>query len=467
MKTQVSELADNRVRLDVEVPAEDVDHAFDHALHDLAASVRVPGFRRGKAPKPLVLRQVGRDTVVEEALRDHLSGWYSRAVAVAGLDPVARPTIDWSDEPAEGTPFAFTAEVEVKPPPEVRSYKGLEAARHPVEVPEDAIDGEIERLRGTVAELQPVERAAAAGDFVVIDYQGTASGKELPEWSGSAYGFELGASGLRPGLEAGITGLAPGEQRDVSVTPGEDEPELAGKELSVHVTVREVKEKVLPPLDDDLATAVSEFDTLGELRADLHEQVRVAMQAQSDRLFRSAVLDELAGELSTPVPEPMVRDRLADMTRSMINELRARGIEMDDYLRISGQTPEALMEVMQPQAEDSVRKDLAVEAVANAENIEVTDEMVEGWVREQAEEGSEDADAAVARLTGDAALLTALRTDLRLQKALDIVVENAVPISPEKAEAREKLWTPEKESAAAGAKPSTIWTPGSGEPAKR
>jgi trigger factor len=151
----------------------------------------------------------------------------------------------------------------------------------------------------------------------------------------------------------------------------------------------------------------------------------------------------------------------------MINELRSRGIEMDDYLRISGQTPEQLMEAMEPQAENSVRKDLAVEAVANAESIDVTDEMVEGWVREQAEEGSENADAAVARLTGDPALLTALRTDLRLQKALDIAVENAVPISPEKAEAREKLWTPEKESAAAGAKPSTIWTPGSGEPAKR
>jgi trigger factor len=467
MKTQVSELADNRVRLDVEVPAEDVDHAFDHALQDLAASVRVAGFRRGKAPKPLVMRQVGRDTVVEEALRDHLSGWYSRAIAVAGIDPVARPTIDWSDEPAEGTPFAFSAEVEVKPPPEVRSYKGLEAARHPVEVPEDAIDAEIERLRGTVAELRPVERAAAEGDFVVIDYQGTANGTQLPEWSGSAYGFELGASGLRPGLEAGITGLAPGEERDVSVTPADEEPELAGKELSVHVSVREVKEKVLPPLDDDLATAVSEFDTLGELRADLHEQVSGAMQAHSDRLFRSAVLDELADQLSTPVPEPMVRDRLADMTRSMINELRSRGIEMDDYLRISGQTPEQLMEAMEPQAENSVRKDLAVEAVANAESIDVTDEMVEGWVREQAEEGSENADAAVARLTGDPALLTALRTDLRLQKALDIAVENAVPISPEKAEAREKLWTPEKESAAAGAKPSTIWTPGSGEPAKR
>ena len=172
MKTQVSELADNRVRLEIEVPAADVDHAFEHALHDLSGSVRVPGFRKGKAPEPMVARQVGRQTVVEEALRDHLTGWYSRAVAVAGIDPIDRPTIDWSDEPVEGSPFAFTADVDVKPRPEVRAYKGLEGVRTPVEVPEQAVDEEIERLRGTVAELAPGRaRRRAAGDFVVIDFR--------------------------------------------------------------------------------------------------------------------------------------------------------------------------------------------------------------------------------------------------------------------------------------------------------
>ena len=146
MKTQVSELAENRVRLEIEVPAHDVDHAFDHALHDLSASVRVPGFRKGKAPAAMVARQIGREALVEEALRDHLTGWYSRAVAEIGIDPIDRPTIDWADEPVEGAPFSFTAEVEVKPPPEVKKYKGLEGVRQPVEVPEGAVDAEIERL---------------------------------------------------------------------------------------------------------------------------------------------------------------------------------------------------------------------------------------------------------------------------------------------------------------------------------
>ena len=469
MKTQVSALADNRVRLEVEVPAADVDHAFEHALHDLSASVRVPGFRRGKAPKPLVMRQVGRDTVIEEALRDHLSGWYTRAVAVAGIAPVDRPTIDWNDQPAEGAPFAFTAEVEVKPPPEVRAYKGLEAVRQPVEVPEQAIDAEIERLRATVAELNPVERPAADGDFVVIDYHSSAGrrgpGGRLRRGLRRRVGRGQAAAGAggrdrrhRPGGEREI---------DVSIPDGDESQQLAGKQVRFHVTVKEVKERVLPALDDELATSVSEFDTLGELRADIHERIREAIQHESDRRYRSAVLAALGEQLSTPVPEPLVRDRLSEMTRGLIGELRARGIEMDDYLRISGQSAEQLVEAMRPQAEDAVRKDLALEAVAAAESIEVTDEMVEAWVREQASESEEDADTSVARLMGDPAVLTALRTDLVMQRALDIVVEKAKPISPEKAEARDKLWTPEKESAASGAKPSPIWTPGSGEPAKR
>ena len=179
MKTQVSELADNRVRLDVEVPAGDVDHAFDHALSDLSQQYPRARFSPGKAPKPLVARQVGRETVVKEALRDHLTAWYSRAVAAAGIDPVDRPNIDWTDEPAEGAPFAFTAEVEVKPPPEVKSYKGLEGTRPSGDVPEEAVSGEIERLRLTVAELNGVERGAEPGDFLVIDFAGSTERQAL------------------------------------------------------------------------------------------------------------------------------------------------------------------------------------------------------------------------------------------------------------------------------------------------
>ncbi len=462
MKTQVSELADNRVRLDIEVPAGDVDHAFEHALSDLSRSVRVPGFRKGKAPMPLVMRQVGRDTVVEEALRDHLSGWYSRAVAVAGIDPIDRPTIDWSDEPLEGAPFAFTAEVEVKPPPEVKSYKGLEGVRVPVEVPQEAVDGEIDRLRTTVAELTAVERGAQDGDFLVIDFEGTMDGAPFEGGAGSQYAVELGTGRLVAELERGLVGMKAGEERDIPLTMPEDyaAEHLAGKEVSFHVKMSDVKERVLPELDDEFAMAVSEFDTLDELRADIHERVREVIEAESERRFRSSVLDALGQELKTPVPDALVQSRLASLTRSFSQTLQARGVALEDYLRVTGMTPEQLVEDMRAQALDLVRKDLALEAVVAAENIEVTDEMVEEWVREQAAEADEDADGAVERLTGDPAALTALRLDLAAQKALDIVTENAKEITAEQADAKEKLWTPEKESAQESAKSPAIWTPG-------
>ncbi|MFL6040649.1 MAG: trigger factor [Gaiellales bacterium] len=466
MKTELHELPENRVRLQVEVPVEDVDHAFDHALSDLAGSVRIPGFRKGKAPKGLIKQRVGEDALREEALDTHLSSWYQRAVAVAGIDPVDRPKIDFDEAPAEGVIFSFSAEVEVKPKPEVSSYKGLEGVRPPVEVPEEAVAGELERLQLSVAELSPVDRGAQEGDFLVIDFVGSIDGEEFEGGKGNDYGVELGAGRLLPDMERGIVGMKAGEQRDVTVVFPPDYPaeQLAGKRASFAVTVKDVKERTLPELDDEFAKSVSEFDTLAELRADVEERFREAMQQESDQIYRSSVLDDLARQLTTEPPEPMVRSRMAEMTRSLIDGLASRGLTAEQYLQLTGQSSEQLVEAIRPQARDAVSKDMALEAVADAEGIEVSDEAIESWIREQAAAAEEDADTAVERLMGDPATLTALRIDLRLQKALDVAVDNAKEITPEQADARAKLWTPEKESEAAGAKPSTIWTPGSPEP---
>src|SRR3954468_6555122 len=187
MKTELQELPENRVRLTVEVPVADVDHAFDHALSDLASSVRVPGFRKGKAPKGLIKQRIGEDALREEALEGHLSGWYQRAVAVSGLAPIGRPTIDWEDAPAEGNEFNFSAEVPVKPPPTVSTYSGLEGVRPPVEVPAEAITSELERLQLSVAELNPVDRPAQEGDFLVIDFTGRVDGTEFEGGKGTDY----------------------------------------------------------------------------------------------------------------------------------------------------------------------------------------------------------------------------------------------------------------------------------------
>ncbi len=465
MKTQVSELPDNNVRLEIEVDSHDVDHAFEHALADLSQSVRVPGFRKGKAPAAMIARQIGREALIEEALRDHLTGWYSRAVAEIGVDPIDRPTIDWTDEPVQGQPFTFTAEVQLKPPPEVNKYKGLDGVRQPVEVPQEAVDQEIERLRESVAELNPVDRAAAMGDFVVIDYEGLVDGKPFPESTGTDYGVQLGEGRLVEELETGIVGLSAGEGKTIELSVPDEDGTVRTAQFIVQL--KDVKERSLPEIDNELAMSVSEFDTIDELRDDITERVRGIAQQQSDQLFRSSVLDSLARELKTPPPDAMVQTRARGMVRQMVSDLQQRGIELEDYLRVTGQNGEQLLGMLTAQAEDAVRKDLALEAVADAEKIEVSPEMVEEFVREQSVEHDEDPDEALARLTGDAAVMTALRTDLRMQKALDIIASEANEITPEQASAREALWTPEKDSAAQGEKSTEIWTPGSPQPADR
>ena len=350
----------------------------------------------------------------------------------------------------------------MKPPPEVKSYKGLEGTRPSAEVPEEAVEGEVERLRLTVAELTGVERGAEAGDFLVIDFVGSTEGKPFDGGSGSDYAVELGAGRLVEELERGLAGMKAGEERDIDFSMPEDyaADHLAGKPVSFHVKLKDVKERVLPELDDEFATSVSEFDTLEELRADIRERVRGVIDAEADQRFRGSVLDALGAELTTPVPDALVQSRLSGMTRSLASTLEARGIALADYLRVTGMTSEQLVADMRLQAEDLVRKDLALEAVVAAEGIEVSDEMIEAWVREQAAEAGEDVDASVAGLLGDPATLTSLRQDLSAQKALDIVVENAKAITPEQADAKQKLWTPEKETAQASAKSTPIWTPG-------
>ena len=370
MKTTLQELPQNRIRLEVEVPVADVDHAFEHALHDLSSSVRMPGFRKGKAPAALVKQRIGADALRDEALESHLSGWYQRAVAVAGIDPIDRPTIDWDDAPAEGEPFAFNAEVEVKPKPEVKSYTGLDGVRIPPEVPREAIDSELERLRLSVAELVPVERGAEEGDFAVIDFVGSIDGAEFEGGKGSDYGIELGGGRLLPDLERGIQGMKAGDERDVTVAFPADYPaeNLAGKVAQFHVTAKEVKERRLPELDDEFAKSVSEFDKLSELEADITNSLQDRVQVESDQLFRQTVLASLGRELATPLPEAIVRSRMSEMARNLIDDLARRGMSTEQFLAITGQTSEDLVNELRPQAEESVARDLALEAVADAEN---------------------------------------------------------------------------------------------------
>jgi trigger factor len=450
VRTKVEELPESRVRLEVEVPEEDVKHALEHAASDLAGSVRIPGFRKGKVPTKVVAARLGREALWQEAVRSHLDGWFWSAAQTSGIRPVANPEVDVVDEPpGEGDPFRFTATVAVAPTPEVPDWTGLEVAAPEPEVPAELVDAELERLRLTVAELTPVDgRPAQPGDTAVVDLTGDEMGTTQKD-----YVVEIGSGRLVDEIEAALVGMSAGETKAVDF-------ELAdGNRAAVDVVVKELKEKVLPPLDDELAKATSEFDTLADLRADLEGRLREQLEAELEAKFREDAVDALAAKTEVDGLEPLVDRRAAELATGLVRSLERRGIPFETFLVMTGQDEQQVAARLREEAEQSLRRELVLEAVAEKLGLEVSDEEIEALAREQAADSDDDPEALV-RALRESSGFERLRDDLRLRKALDEVVAGVKRIPVELARAREKLWTPEKEKA--GAK-MNIWTPGSEE----
>ena len=448
MKTSVEELPENRVRLEVEVPEADVMHALEHAASDLAGSLRVPGFRKGKVPTRVVAARVGREALWEEALRSHLDSWFWSAAATSGIRPVANPEVDFDAIPDDGGPFRFTATVAVMPKPEVADWIGLEVPAAEPEVPQEIVDAELEELRATVAELVPVEsRLVREGDTVVLDLVGDETGTQRD------YVAEVGEGRLIEPLERALVGMTAGETKTVELPVDE------ARTTEVSVTVKDVKEKVLPELDDDLARATSEFETLAELRADIEERLRDQLAGELEAKFREDAIDTLVEASRVDVPDALVDRRAAELWAGIARSLERRGITVETYLTMTGQSQEQIVARMREEAARALKRELVLEAVADKLAVDVSDEEAEALLREQAQAAGESPDDTVA-LMRERGGFERLRDDLRLKKALDEIVAGVNRIPVDLARAREKLWTPEKEKGGSGMK---IWTPGSEE----
>jgi len=457
LTTEVTPLADDRVRLEVAVSEDEVRRRVDAVVRELARSVRIPGFRPGKAPANVVVQRLGREYVMQKMVEDSLGDWYAEAVAATGVEPIDDPEVDVAGPP-DGGELTFTATVRTRPKARLGTYKGLEVGKEEPMVPEGAVEAELERLREQAARLRPVDRPAQRGDFVTIDFEGRVGGRRVPNGSGRDYLIEIGGRGLVPGFDERLIGLSAGESATFTIDypAGDQRSELAGKSVEYAVTVKRVQEKVLPELDDELAAQVSEFDTLGELRADIYRRLQEAAQAQVDELFRRAVIDAVAREATVEVPEVMVRRRVGEILHETAHRL-PRGISLEAYIRATGKTPEQVVQELSPDAEMSIRRELAVEAVAEAEGIVVTDAEVEDQIRADAEAAGRDPEELLAEARRQNAF-EAIRKDMVRSRAVRLLVESAVPIPMEQAKAREKLWTPEStEPEVAAAK---LWTPG-------
>ena len=473
LNTRVTELGDSRVRVEVQVPPDEVEQRLQRTARQLGRDLKLPGFRRGKVPAPLVIQRVGREAVLEETVRETLSSWYSDAIESAGIVPVGDPKVDLDELPPAGQALSFSIEIGVLPEASLGEYLGVEAPRREPAVAPEQLDAELQALRERLARLQTAERPAALGDFLVIDYLGRLPGEQGGAQQGEAFAegeardqlLELGSGRLIPGFEEALVGASAGDVREVPLTFPPDYPneQLAGRPASFEVTVKEVKAKELPPLDDDLALD-SGFDDLEQLRGDISQRLLAADAATAEAEFRQAALDAVVAGAQLDLPAELVDARAKEMWERMLHSLAHRGITREGYLRLSGNREEEVLAELRPEAELALRREAVITAVVAAEEVSPSDEDVLEALAAAAER--EDVQPAeLLEQLRSSGRLEELREELAARQAIDLIAERAKPIEPGRARAREQLWTPEKASETqegpgdADKAPARLWTP--------
>lgn len=435
MKTSLTPQPDSRVRIEAEVDAHAVDHAVEHAAEHLADDMRIPGFRKGKVPPRLVIQRLGYATVFDAAMREFLSTWYEQAVIAEDIRPLGDPKFDVERIPLAGQPFEFSFEVAVTPKAQLGEYKGLEIGRGEAKVPDEAVDAELDRLRDGFSSLAPVERAAAVGDVVLIDFAGTVEGEPFEGSAANDFTVSMTEDDLSDEFRDALTGASAGDERDVELDFPDDhqDPDLAGKQAKFVVKVKEVRERIRPELDDDFAIQASEFDTLEELRSSIIDRLAHSLEHQVEDEYRRAVIDTAAANVIVDLPEDLVRAHAEESLDRLERNLAARGIDPATYFRIQEKSREELLEESLPDAENALRRESLLEAVVEAEGIAVTEEeMIEALTGQG--DGPEPTQLLEElRANGRDKLLI---RDLRTGKAADFIVDSAkpVPLAEEAAE---------------------------------
>ncbi|QEC49699.1 trigger factor [Baekduia soli] len=449
LKTTVEELPESRVRVEAEVPAAEVARRLNEAAGRMGRDLRMPGFRQGKVPAPVVIQRIGRDAVLDEAVRGSLGRWYVDAIDAAGIHPVGEPDVDLGDLPAEGQPLTFTIEIGVRPTATLGDISTIEVPRREPEVDDAKIDEQVARLREQLGRLETVERAAAEGDYAVIDFKGSIEGEDgerdyFDGGEGRDHLLELGSGQFIPGFEEQLVGASAGEERVVEITFPEDygsAPHLAGKPARFEVTVNEVKAKQLPELDDDFATEAGGFDSVAELREDIAKRLRETEERQIQAEFNEAALDAVVDKAQVEVPTSLVDARSRELFDQMLHSLSHRGINKDAYLRIAQKSEEELLEEARPDAEKALRREAVLAAVIEAESIELSDGDILDALQEPAAQQGVKPEKLRKQLERSGRL-DELREDLAQHRAIELLVERATAIDPERAAAREKIILP-------------------------
>lgn len=412
--------------LTVTVPAEKVNASLDQAFKKVVKEINVPGFRKGKMPRVMFEQRFGVEALYQDALEILMSEAYPNALDEAGIEPVDYPSIDGTENFAKGQDFTFTAQVVVKPEPKLGEYKGLEVTKQSVEVTEEEITADIEAKLAQHAEMEVKEdEAIVEGDTAVIDFEGFVGEEAFEGGKGEDYALEIGSNTFIPGFEEQLVGAKAGDSKDVVVTFPEEyhAEELAGKEATFKVTVKEVKVKVLPELDDEFAKEIDEtVETADELRKKMTEEKIEAKKAEAEAVLRDELVEKAAANAEFEVPAGMINTEVDQMMREFDQRLQQQGMNLELYTQFSGQTEEDLRGQMKEEADNRIRVRLTLEAIADAEKIEATDEDINKELEEMSKQFNMTTEQITTALGGSTDIL---KQDIRMKKTVELLVDNA------------------------------------------
>lgn len=428
MSAKFEKLEGNQGVLTVEVDAETFNTGLDEAFKKVVKQVNVPGFRKGKMPRGMFEKRFGVESLYQDALDIILPDAYENAIKETGIEPVDRPEVD-VEQIEKGKNLIFTAKVTVKPEVKLGDYKGLEVEKLEETVTDEEVDAEIKQLQERNAELVVKEEGTVEnGDTVVIDFEGFVDGEAFEGGKAENYSLEIGSGSFIPGFEEQLVGIATGEEKDVEVNfPEEYHAEnLAGKPATFKVKLHEIKAKELPELDDEFAKDVDdEVETLDELKAKTRTRLEETKKRDAENSLKDTLIEKASENAEIDIPEAMVNTELDRMLREFEQRLQMQGMNLDLYFQFSGQDENALREQMKEDAGKRVRVNLTLEAIAKAENIEVTEEEINAELENMATMYGVSTDEIKSMLGG----LDGITEDLKIRKAIDFLVENSKSVA--------------------------------------
>ncbi|MCM1099807.1 MAG: trigger factor [Clostridium sp.] len=425
MSLQVEKLEKGMAKLTVEVPAEELDKAIEDAYKHNRNRISIPGFRKGKAPRKMIEQMYGREVFYEDAANALIPQAYEKALEECTEDIVSAPKVDVV-QIESGKPFIFTAEVALKPEVKLGKYKGVKVPAADLEVTDADVDAEIAREQDANARTVSVEdRAVKSGDMTVIDFEGFVDGVAFEGGKGENYPLTIGSGQFIPGFEDALIGAELNRETDVNVTFPEDyqAEELAGKPAVFKCTVKEIKEKILPELDDEFASEVSEFDTMAEYRESVKTKIAARKADAAKDAKEEAVVDAIIADAEMEIPDAMLDTQQRQMVEDFSQRLRSQGLSMEQYMQFTGMTPAVMMDQVKPQALKRIQSRLVMEAVAAAEKMDVSEEEFEEEIKTMGEAYQLEPDK-VKELLGESGAKQ-VREDICIKKAVEFAVANA------------------------------------------